>query len=48
MGKLDKVRKIARTTSKIMNFCVNPLCLHSTKTKGCACCAKGCGSKKKG
>lgn len=44
---LDRVRKAARGVSKVMNFCVNPACLHSEKTKGCACCARGCVGKKK-
>ncbi len=43
---LEIVRKVARTVAKVGNTCINPACLHSTKTAGCACCKKGCGAKK--
>lgn len=40
------IRKIARITVTVANFCMNPLCLHATKDPKCSCCRKGCGSKK--
>lgn len=43
---LEAIRATARIVTTMMNTCVNPACLHATKTKGCACCAKGCGTKK--
>jgi hypothetical protein len=42
------IRTTARVITTTMNFCVNPTCLHATKTTGCTCCASGHGAKKKG
>ncbi|MEV0237532.1 hypothetical protein [Nonomuraea sp. NPDC050786] len=45
MKLTQTIRTVARGTAAVMNTCLNPTCLHSQKTKGCTCCAKGHGSK---
>jgi hypothetical protein len=47
-GMFQAIRKTAQVVTTTMNFCLSPACLHATKTKGCACCARGHGAKKKG
>jgi hypothetical protein len=44
---IKAIRTTARTISTVMNFCVNPTCLHSEASKGCACCSRGHGKKGK-
>lgn len=41
------IRTTARAIHTALNFCMNPICLHSAPVKGCTCCAKGHGTKKK-
>jgi hypothetical protein len=42
---ISGIRKTAKTITTIMNFCVNPTCLHAEAFKGCACCSRGHGKK---
>lgn len=44
---VSAIRTTARAIAATLNLCLNPTCLHSAPAKGCACCAKGHGSKKK-
>jgi hypothetical protein len=44
---INGLRKTARTITTVLNFCVNPACLHAEKAKGCACCSRGHSKKGK-
>lgn len=43
---VNTIRTTARTITTILDFCLNPTCLHSPAAKGCPCCSRGHGKRK--
>lgn len=42
---VNTIRTTARTIVTVLDFCLNPTCLHSQAAKGCTCCSRGHGKK---